>query len=364
MSDTAIVYDEGFLRHIPYPGNPEVPERVGLAFKHLEKCGILADLEVVTPPMVKDEDLLLVHSEKHIEYIYTLSKNGYDDFAVMNTDVYVGEGTFDAARLSSGGVVEAARRVTEGEFARCFCLNRPPGHHASTRLPAGFCYFNNTAVAIRTLQRDHDIQRVAIFDWDAHCGNGTMEIFYEDADVITISAHQDPSMFYPGTGFANQIGEGDGKRACANFPLQPGAGDDDYLYVIDKLAEKLIRDFDPDFLFVAAGQDSSIHDAMSALEVTDEGYMRMTQRMMDIADSVCDGRLVLTLEGGYNLNKMPVTIEGILSVLCGHHPPEKENIVEPAKDEIEGEEKSEPEYKEGGLMEATVDVVDRVRGLL
>ena len=315
MSDIGLMYDEGFLKHIPYPGNPEVPERISLAYEHLVSCGILDGLCEFKARFVEDNILTSVHTQEHIEYLYSISQKGYDELTIPNTDVYVMKDTFDAARLSCGGIVEAAKRVVEGQIKRCFCLNRPPGHHAKANMPSGFCYFNNTAIAIKAVQKEFGIEKVAIFDWDAHCGNGTMEIFYEDPDVLTISLHQDPSMFFPGTGFEQQTGDGKGRGSCANFPLDPGAKDADYLHIIDCLAERLIIDFNPDLIFVAAGQDSSIHDPISGLEVTDWGYWKMTRMLADIADRVCDGRLVMTLEGGYNLKMMPHTIGGIINAL-------------------------------------------------
>ncbi|MBD3389254.1 MAG: histone deacetylase [Candidatus Altiarchaeales archaeon] len=339
---TGLVYHKDFVKHCPYPGNPEVPERVTATYDHFREAGLLDKLALLTPEPCSPDDITMVHSREHYDYVEYTSETGYPDDAVLNTDVYVCGDTCYAALLAAGGVMLGGESVWKGEVDNCFGLVRPPGHHAGLYRPAGFCYFNNTAITIKHLQQAHGLGRVAVFDWDAHCGNGTMEVFYDDPSVLTISAHQDPRSFYPGTGFVEQRGEGEGEGYCLNIPLQAGAGDADFMRVIEELVVPKVREFGPDMLFVGAGQDSHRDDIISGLQVTDEGYSAMTAGMMELAGEVCNGRLFLVLEGGYNLEKLPKTHETIVKTLMG--------------------EADAPEMS-GTPLDSTVEVIDRVKHL-
>jgi acetoin utilization deacetylase AcuC-like enzyme len=315
MNRTGLSYHPDCLKHTLMPGKPETPERVAATYEHFKTTGLLDELTLLTPEPATEEDLERAHTEELINYVRQTSEKGYEENTIINGDVYVGPETYNAAILAAGGVKLAAESVWNGEAKNAFALVRPPGHHASRNLPAGFCFFNNTAVAIEHLMASEGVGKVAVFDWDAHCGNGTMNIFYENPDVLTISIHQDPSNFYPGTGFVDQIGEGDGKGYCMNIPVPAGAGDADYIHAIDDFVTPKLRQFAPEMIFVAAGQDGHVGDGMSGLELTDDGYCAMSWRMLNLADELCSGKLVLTLEGGYNLSTLPETHHRIVSTL-------------------------------------------------
>lgn len=314
---TAVVYDDIFLKHMQVERHPECPQRLKNTMEHFERTNLTDMLDIIKPVRAEFEDITRVHSPEHVNYIKSLSERGHGKFCVIDSDTYVCESTYDVACMSAGGVIEAGRSVWEGEYDNCFALIRPPGHHASFNQATGFCYFDNAAIMIRYLQAKHGVKRVFLFDWDAHAPNGTMGTFYGDPSVLNISIHQDPKSFFPGQGFINQIGEGPGRGYTINFPVPKATSDPDYIYFIERFVEDKVRSFKPDMIVVAAGQDSHQSDMVSQLNVTDAGFAKMTQIMMDLAKDLCKGRLVLELEGGYNLKTLPQTNYAIVSALSG-----------------------------------------------
>jgi acetoin utilization deacetylase AcuC-like enzyme len=313
---SALSYSRGCLLHNPYPGNPEVAERISKTFDYFKECGLLDSLLLLEPKPASEDDILRAHSTEHIEYIKGKSANGYDEDDYINPDAYVGPNTFSASLASAGSMICAVESVISGDADNCFSLNRPPGHHASTG-PFGFCHFNNIAVAIKYAQDRLGINKVAVLDWDAHAGNGTMELFYNDPDVLTISIHQDPLSFFPGKGFIHEMGEGEGKGYCMNIPVSEGAGDADHIFALDEVVIPKITEFMPEMILVAAGQDSHASDYISELKITDAGFMNMTDKMLRLSKELCRGRLALSLEGGYNLDTLPETNASIMRILAG-----------------------------------------------
>jgi acetoin utilization deacetylase AcuC-like enzyme len=314
---TGLVYHDDYLKHRQVQHHPECPDRLHLTMEHFLRTNFLDMLEQMAPKPATVEDLTRVHTREHVEYVRCLSERGSGMFSVIDSDTYVCKDTFEVARLAAGGVIEAGRAVWTGEVDNCFALVRPPGHHASLNQATGFCYFDNAAVMIKHLQANYGVRKVFIFDWDAHAPNGTMGTFYKDPSVLNMSIHQDPHSFYPGTGFIEQIGEGAGKGYTINFPVPGGTGDPDYVYFIEKFVAPRVRKFKPDIIVVAAGQDSHFSDRISQLNVTDAGFARMTEMMVELAREVCGGKIVLELEGGYNLATLPQTNYIIVSTLLG-----------------------------------------------
>jgi len=315
--NTGIVYDDMYLRHMQVEKHPECPERLKTTMEHFFRTNLLDIVEVRRPRPAYVDDITRVHSPEHVNYIKSLSTDGAGKFCVIDSDTYVCESTYDTARLSAGGVIEAGVAVWKGELDNAFALIRPPGHHASYNQATGFCYFDNAAIMVKHLQAEHGAKRVFIFDWDAHAPNGTMGTFYQDPSVLNISIHQDPTSFYPGQGFVHQIGEGAGRGYTINFPVPRGTADPDYMYFIEEFVADRVRQFKPDIIVVAAGQDSHQSDLVSQLNLTDAGFVQMTKAMMGLANELCKGKLVLELEGGYNLKTLPQTNYAILSTLAG-----------------------------------------------
>jgi len=371
---TALIYHPDYLKHKQVAHHPECPERLSLTIDYFKKTdfmdpasgmktNLMHSVKMITPEPASIEDVTRVHSKEHVDYVRCLSESGHGLFSIIDSDTYVCEETYNVALLSAGGVKAAGEAVFTGEVKNAFALVRPPGHHASLNQATGFCYFDNAAVTIKYLQEKHGLKKVFLFDWDAHAPNGTMGTFYKDPSVLNMSIHQDPHSFYPGTGFVEQTGEGAGRGYTINFPVPAGTADSDYTHFIDEFVIPRVRKFKPELIVVAAGQDSHRDDSISQLNVTDDGYAAMTEKMMKLADELCDGKLVLELEGGYNLKTLPATNHKIVSTLAGlHHPHEiKGDVLQSTKDLLVQLEENlratkiwpdAPEYGESGAVEA------------
>ncbi|HHQ44833.1 MAG TPA: histone deacetylase [Candidatus Altiarchaeales archaeon] len=314
---TAIVYHPDYLKHRQVEQHPECPERLSTTISHFQKTGLIDLVENITPEPAAIQDVERVHSREHINYIRCLSERGRGRFSIIDADTYVCSHTYDVALLAAGGVLAAGEAVWKGEVQNAFALIRPPGHHASYNQATGFCYFDNVSIMVKHLQENHGLKRAVIFDWDAHAPNGTMGTFYDDPSVLNMSIHQDPRSFYPGHGFIEEMGEGAGKGLTINFPVEAGAGNGDFIYFIEEFVIPRVRKFKPQIIVISAGQDSHHEDHISQLHVTDAGYAKMTKMFMELADELCGGKLVLELEGGYNLNTLPVTHQAITEQLMG-----------------------------------------------
>ena len=226
------------------------------------------------------------------------------------------KGGFEIAALSAGLAKEALAQVLEGTLDNAYSLSRPPGHHCLPDWPNGFCLLNNIAIAIEAAIASGTAARFAVVDWDVHHGNGTETIFYERDDVLTISIHEEHN--YPlDTGDIEDRGVGAGLGYNMNIPLPPGAGHDTYLEVIDRIVTPALLDYAPDVIIVACGLDAGIFDPIAHMLCTAETYREMTARMMEVADRVCDGRLVLVHEGGYSEAYVPFCGHAILEQLSG-----------------------------------------------
>jgi len=313
MNKTALIYHEDYLKHNAGASHPERAGRLISIMNYLKQRGILDKVGILTPKPCSDEDLLRVHTPEHVEFIRSLCEGGGGP---IDADTYASPDAYDIAKLAAGGVMLAGVVVTEGEFYNSLALIRSPGHHATKDRAMGFCYFNNIAVMARHLQRI-GIKKILILDWDAHAGNGTMSIFYDDPTVLNISIHQDPVSFYPGTGFVYQIGEGDGEGHTVNIPIPGGSGDSDYIYILEEFVIPLARSYKPDLIAISTGFDSHKDDFISGLQLTEQGYAAMTEMMVNLANELCNGRVVVELEGGYNLEAIARSNYAIVNSLLG-----------------------------------------------
>jgi acetoin utilization deacetylase AcuC-like enzyme len=193
---------------------------------------------------------------------------------------------------------------------------RPPGHHAKPYIGAGFCYFNNMAIMVKWLLR-RGFERIAILDWDAHHGDGTQEIFYNDDRVLFISTHQMP--LYPGTGYPEEKGSGRGEGFTINIPLPPGTGDEGYMLAVEEVIEPVIDEFRPEFIAISAGQDNHFTDPITSLALTARGYAEIMRKAVKLAEKHCSGKLVAVLEGGYSVEgALPYTNLGIIAAMAGY----------------------------------------------
>ncbi len=312
--NTALIYHEDYLKHSAGPYHPESKERLIAIMEIFRQTGILEQVNLLTPERCSDEDILLVHTHEHLEYIKKLSEGGGGP---IDADTYCREDTYDIARLAAGGEILAGRSVIEKKADNAFALIRPPGHHVTKGRAMGFCYFNNVAIMIRYLQKNCNVKKACIFDWDVHAANGTMDIFYEDPSVLNISMHQDPRTIYPGTGFIDQVGEKEGEGYTINIPVPPGTGDADYVYILNEFVLPRIERFKPDFIAISAGFDSHRDDPLGSLSVTEKGYCKMTSSLLNLAKRLCQGRMVVELEGGYNLDAIAKSTYAVINVLLG-----------------------------------------------
>lgn len=312
MTKTGFVYDDIYLEHDTGPHHPETSQRLTAILEALESSGLLDQLLRIEPVPAERSVLELCHDSSYID---TFNNVVNSRLPFLHTpECPLSPATFEAALNAVGGLLKATDKVIDGEVQNCFCAVRPPGHHAERSQAMGFCYFNNVAIAARYLQKQHAIERVVVIDWDVHHGNGTQHIFENDSTIFYISFHQDPSSCYPGTGWASEIGHGEGEGYTLNLPMSPGAGNDEYLKAMHKV-EQAMDEFKPQFVLISAGFDAHLADPLAHIKLTGTGYEELTRRIMGIAQKYAENRLVSVLEGGYNLKALGKSVAAHIRVL-------------------------------------------------
>lgn len=313
---TGLAYSPTFLEHNAGPQHPERPDRLRAIVNHLHASGVWDDLAVWEPAPIDPTRLGLVHTREHVEMIRELVARGGGR---IDADTRASVGSWDAALRAAGGVVDACERVADGALDNAYCVVRPPGHHATPTQAMGFCLFNNVAVAVASLLATGRARRVAILDYDVHHGNGTQDAFYERQDVLYISTHQWP--LYPGTGDARERGRGAGEGYTINIPLPPGSGDRVYAQALTTVVEPALRRYAPDFLMVSLGFDAFWADPLAQLRLSiGEGYTPLIASACALADELCGGRVVVALEGGYDLNALAHGSDAACRLLLGQTP--------------------------------------------
>jgi acetoin utilization deacetylase AcuC-like enzyme len=306
-----VVSSERFAEHQTPPGHPEGPERAdvmhSVAMEWQSRGG-----EVVAPREATREHLMRVHDR---DYLRQISETAGIAVA-LDPDTYTSPDTYEIAKLAAGAAVDAVERVMSGSHARAFALVRPPGHHAERDRAMGFCFYNNIAVgAAHALTLGAG--RVAIVDYDVHHGNGTQHIFAGDRRVLYCSLHQYP--YYPGTGAATEIGDGDAAGLTVNVPLEVGATDDDYHAAFGDLVVPVLHAFNPDVVLVSAGFDAHERDPLGGMRLTTGAFSAMTTMLRQVADECCGGRIVAVTEGGYDLRALRESLVAVTEVLGAEH---------------------------------------------
>ena len=294
MDKTGFIYHPLYLKHETEP-HPENPGRLTAIVSRLEELPIGNEIVRLEPRPADLEEISLVHDRGYANMIREQIEGGADS---LDIDTRVGLKSFDAALLSAGAGLSAVDHVVGKNCKNVFCAVRPPGHHAEKKRSMGFCIFNNVAIAARYAQNEKGLNRIAIFDWDVHHGNGTQNAFYDDPTVFYSSAHQYP--FYPGTGGDDETGTGNGLGSTLNLPLRAFSGDGVYLDAVEnKVIPELIK-FNPDLIIISAGFDAHKDDPLGGMDLSTECFGTMTNLLLRASEEICEGRLISMLEGGYN----------------------------------------------------------------
>src|SRR6266480_365385 len=323
---TGVCYDERCLGHdngsmivddrvagwldVPHA---ERAERLSRTWQVFERAAVLERVSQIPARAATEEELLLVHAPEHLEAVRDASRG--DSVRTIGPEARAGPRSWEAALVAVGGLLECVDAVLAGEVANAYAMCRPPGHHASATAAMGFCLFNAVAVAARTLTQRRGLGRVAIVDWDVHHGNGTQDVFYDDGSVLFVSLHQD-DLYPKGSGTRDERGTGPGEGATLNVPLPAGTGDDGYRLAFERVIEPAVRRFTPELLLISAGQDPAAADPLGRMSVTTEGFRALATGARQLAEEVCDGRLVAFHEGGYSVDHVPLCTLAILEALA------------------------------------------------
>jgi acetoin utilization deacetylase AcuC-like enzyme len=290
---TTLLYThETCLEHDPGPYHPESPDRLRAVLKALSTPEF-ANLERREAPLADLEDIARVHPRPYIERILAaVPKTGH---AGLDADTVLSPKSGEAALRAAGAACAAVDAVITGEAGNAFCATRPPGHHAEPGRAMGFCLFNNVALAAQRARQVHGLERVAVVDFDVHHGNGTQAMFEDDPSLFYASTHQAP--LYPGTGSRGETGVGN----IINAPLRPMSGSTEFRQVMNEFVFPALEDFRPDMILISAGFDAHRRDPLAQLALEDGDYFWVTEKLLQCANRHCEGRLVSTLEGGYDL---------------------------------------------------------------
>ena len=337
LNKVGLCYSDIMELHAGPPHHFERPARHAEVVERLKKRSLDVRCEWIEPREARNDELLLVHSSEHLQTI----RNTFNP--QIDVDVQIKEGEQDifwtkhtekSARYAAGCVTESALRVAGGTLQKSFAVVRPPGHHAECQRAMGFCFFNNTVVAARSVLKrfPQNIKKVLILDWDVHHGNGIQDITYENSDIMYVSLHRKQPGFYPETGDKLETGSGQGLGFNVNIPwFEKGLSDADYVAALDLVIEPIAKSYKPDLVIIAAGYDAAEGDPLGGMKVSDQGYALMTDRLGRLAD----GRMVVALEGGYGLTATANAAAATLSAMLGFSTPPLGSRKRPRRSTVE-----------------------------
>jgi len=300
---TSLFTHSACLDHDTGLGHPECPERLKAVLSALE-AEEFHFLDRREAPLAERAQLIRVHQAEYVDHV--LASVPAEGHFGLDADTVISPGSGEAALRAAGAVCAAVDYVIEGHARNAFCAIRPPGHHAEPAHAMGFCLFNNVAVGAEHARQVHGLARVAVFDFDVHHGNGTQAMFERDPNLLYCSTHQSP--LYPGTGDPNERGQYDN---VVNAPLAAMAGSPEFRHAVGKYILPAIERFEPDLIMISAGFDGHSRDPLAALHLMDDDFTWVTRKLGDLARRICRGRIVSTLEGGYNF--------GALASACAAH---------------------------------------------
>jgi acetoin utilization deacetylase AcuC-like enzyme len=331
---TGFVFDERFLNHdtgvkasvqmrgrtfevspVAHYSSLYITKRIKEFF---DGSGLTAHMFPIPARAASEDELAMFHTREYIAGIRAYAAGGpaSGPWGETDEDTVVSPGTFEAALYAAGGALNAVDAVVEGRVHNAYALLRPPCHHATRNQGLGFCIFNNTVLAALHARHKYGLERVMIVDWDVHHGNGTQDAFYEDGNVLFVSLHQEN--WYPKlSGELDQVGSGSGAGTTVNIPLPPGTGDRGYRAAFEQIVLPVGQQFRPQLLIITAGQDASWQDPIAQMMLTMDGYRDLSQMLVDFADQVCDGRLVMLQAGGYSAMYVPYCTLAAVEPLVG-----------------------------------------------
>ena len=305
MKKTALVTHEECLQHLTPPGHPEQVARLEYILEALKDVNLLR----VSAPMAADDDILRIHPREHIKYLKdSVPETG---FKSLDGDTHISSGSLTAAYRAAGGVLRAVDLVLSGEAKNAFAAVRPPGHHAETLSAMGFCLFGNIALGVKHALDFHGLKKVAVIDFDVHHGNGTQEILWDESRCLTFTSQQIP--LWPGTGTEEEQGN---YNNIVNIPLPPRSTGALMRQKYEALVFPVLQNFEPELILISAGFDAHEADPLAELNWSTEDFSWLTERLCKIAEECCEGRLVSTLEGGYDLEALADSVKVHVKKLC------------------------------------------------
>ena len=335
---TGIVYDPIYLEH-RIGVHVESHERLIGIMDFIEEKKVLEnpDFKLIDPRKATTDQIKYVHQESLINEVKEVSEVARITGHIQNLDMdtAVSAKTYEASLFSVGGNLNGIDSILEGEVNNVFATVRPPGHHSNSYKCAGFCIFNNIAVATEYLLREKNFKRVAIIDWDCHAGNGTSDIFYngsENGEVVFFDSHQDGRTLYPGTGFINDIGNEAGEGKIINFPMPPRAAEDVNVLFFNEIIDPVCDEFKPEFILISAGFDTHWTDRLTNMGWTYQGPANYLKKIKEIARKYAKDRILITLEGGYEIEKQAKAVYNCLQVLNNNNQLIEEKARESDKD--------------------------------
>lgn len=308
------VYDPIFLTH-DTGDHPENASRMTATMALLDESGLLNRVTRIAVRAATRDELSLVHDPRYVDGVKRVAEEGG---GWVDPDTLITPVSYDVAAHVVGGTLNALDAMLRGDVASAFCLVRPPGHHATPVQAMGFCLFNHIAIAAARALQAPGIERVAIVDYDVHHGNGTQDAFYDDGRVLYVSTHEFP--FYPGTGPAEETGAGDGAGTTVNIPMPHGCGDDEYRRAFAEVVMPAVRRFRPQIILVSAGYDAHFADEIALQRLSVDGYGALTSMVIELADELCEGRVIFAQEGGYHLTALPWCVRRTIELLVGDAP--------------------------------------------
>lgn len=307
------VYDPIYLEH-DTGEHPESSRRLEAVISDLDWKGIRQQLKAIPARPATLDEITTVHQAEYISRVEAYCRQGG---GWWDSDTVMSMGSYKSALYAAGGSIAAVEAVMKKDVSCAFALVRPPGHHATNNSAKGFCIFNNIAIVTNYVLKTLNIGRVLIIDFDVHHGNGTQEAFKHNPYVLYISIHQYP--FFPGTGYHDEMEQGDSTGTAINIPLSAGCGDTEYKLVFDEIVVPAARRFKPEIILLSAGYDAHWADEMSNMQLTLDGYYHITQVIQQLANELCEGKTVFFLEGGYNLTVLTCAVNATFSIWLGEN---------------------------------------------